>query len=298
MFNHIVQQNCRILLCVCSAFLDLIRLNWNGKSFQWTFCLVNACFSIMHLTHQSDRCDKTHTCNVHKSKAKAIHKTTENLWWKTAATDIRMDKKQRRSKKYGKFNETTNQREQHYTKQIIIVISPNNIVITLSLPPSFSLVLFLFSQNFRKRNGLSSLEMYVTYVSYMLAWMHVQRAPFRSYLSDTVCVFSTIILTRGDINKIMDVSLSLPLWMRIATPNKGFRGEKNLLIYFSAIAINMNSRRWQCMSQIEKNENGTWKMVASRYESVLAFHLIVSTFYVDLFAAVLFILFKISIIPT
>lgn len=53
LFNRTV-----VFCCVRSALLDLIRLNWNGNSFQWIFCLVNACFNIMHLTHQSDWCDK------------------------------------------------------------------------------------------------------------------------------------------------------------------------------------------------------------------------------------------------
>lgn len=55
----IILFNRTVVFCfVRSALLDLIRLNWNGNSFQWIFCLVNACFNIMHLTHQSDRCDK------------------------------------------------------------------------------------------------------------------------------------------------------------------------------------------------------------------------------------------------
>lgn len=79
----------------------------------------------------------------------------------------------------------------------------------------FRLSVAIFVQ-FRKRNGLSSLEMYVTYVIY--ARIHVQWAQHRSRRSDYVCrficvcvcnayMFYAIALTRGDINKIMDVSL-------------------------------------------------------------------------------------------
>lgn len=283
---------------VCTLYVpwfDSFELKWKTvrtkQKINGFFCLVNACFNIMHLDHQSDWCDKTHTpyiCSM-QSKVKAIHKESKNLWWKTAATDIRMDKNN--NKDHKNMENIMRQRINliNITEQIIVIIIVEQYYKCLYFIGTFfplwisslffSVLLIFVKFSEKKRSFVTGNVCHICFFYYMSECTSNRLHTDRS--SDAMCIFFGITLTRGDINKIMDVSLcecESQHQIKAFEKKNIVHWEKNLLIYFSAIAINMNSMWWWCLSKIEKGKQ--YMKNGSRYESVLALHLIVSTFYI------------------
>lgn len=125
------QPNCRFF-CVCASrsliwFVWIeMENNFNGMDF---FCLVNACFkhNAFNPPIGSVWQNPYMQCADGKSQSH-IHKQPKIYDEKQQQPTFEWTNKQQRSEKYGKFNETTNKPEQQYTKQIVVIISLNNIL--------------------------------------------------------------------------------------------------------------------------------------------------------------------------